>query len=101
MKAYWLLHKKKSKKSKKELGAPIDEAPPAANSSVRPPLEDLAKAVNTCRLILNGRLVEDLEKIEEVCKPDDGENLGRTVALVPFLARFDPWLEYCGMIRDK
>lgn len=55
---------------KEELGTPIAEPPAPANASVRPTLEEIAKAVNTCNQILSGKTIKELEKLLLACVPD-------------------------------
>ena len=50
---------------------------------------------------MNGNQIKNLEKLIEICVPSpEYEKLGRAIGIVPFMAAFDPWLEYLGAIRD-
>jgi len=62
--------------------------------------------VQTFNQILQGKTINDVNSLPAICKKSEeeednkGANLSRSIALVPFIARFDPWLEYLGNIRD-
>lgn len=66
-----------------------------------PNVEDVMKAINTFRVIFAGAAVEKMDGIAAVCEgKKDSVDTARAIALVPFIARFDPWLEYLGHVRD-
>lgn len=73
---------------------PIEEGQPA------PSKEEIQKAINSFKRIFYGRIVDKIEGVEKYCVSAQ-KNMGRTVGILPFVARFDPWLEYLGGIRDS
>jgi len=90
---------KEIEKIKAAIGAPLDIPAPIATSTVRPSAMEIAMACNTFNYIVEGK-IEELDKLPLVCKPP-GNMIPRAIGLIPFMSRFDPWLEYLGSIRDR
>lgn len=85
---------KKEAQEKVKEGAAEDEV-----STDKPTKEELMKAINTFKRVFQGKVIDKVKGIEEFCHNSDF--MTRAVALLPFLSRFDPWLEYLGYIRDQ
>lgn len=64
-----------------------------------PPKEEIQRAINSWKRIFFGRKVDTLVGCEAYCE-NKKENTLRAVGIIPFLSKFDPWLEYLGHIRD-
>jgi len=58
--------------------------------------------MGTFRSVLKGKVIGSLADLETVCNPPgDFMKTQRGIAMIPFLARMDPWLEYIGLMRDE
>lgn len=84
---------------KKEAQEKVKESTQEESGTDKPTKEDVMKAINTFKRVFQGKVIDKVKGIEEFCHNSDF--MTRAVALVPFLSRFDPWLEYLGYIRDQ
>lgn len=64
--------------------------------------QSIMRSVNTFKFVLQGKNIDDLEANgPKFCEPEDpNSNIYRSIGLMPFLAKMDPWLEYLGYVRD-
>lgn len=60
---------------------------------------EIQKALNSFQRIFSGRKVDKIEGIETYCVSTQS-NIARAIGILPFITKFDPWLEYLGNIRD-
>lgn len=60
---------------------------------------EVQKALNSFQRIFSGRKVDKIEGVETYCVSTQS-NIARVIGIIPFITKFDPWLEYLGNIRD-
>lgn len=65
-------------------------------------IKSIMMGINTFKFILQGKNIDDLATNgPKFCEPEDpNSNIYRSIGLMPFLAKMDPWLEYLGYVRD-
>ena len=73
------------------------------NGKNSPSKEEVMTAANTFANVLQGKTVDKLDSLGKSCVKKINEkfpSVTRAIGVVPFLSKFDPWLEYLGHIRD-
>lgn len=84
------------------MGVELKDPVESAYYTNRPSVEELFKSIETMNVILKGGSLSSMKNLPYIC--DGGEtdkDIIRDLAYIPILARFDPWLEYLGYVRDE